>query len=133
MNAKARILSLVTYAVLSATLIFLFDWIWPDNRVWTTVLPLVVGGLITHFIRKAYDFIFDYFNRNKAEPFLGISFKVGHTSRRMIGYGTSCGEVIQAGYFKANYEVELELTFTIQNESTETIYELELFFFQTQI
>lgn len=128
MNAKARILSLVTYVVLSAALIFLFDWIWPDNRIWTTVVPLVVGGLITHFIRKAYDFIFDYYNRNKVDPFLGISLKVNHTFRKFVGYGASCGDVIQAGNFKANYEVELELIVTIQNESPETIYELEVNF-----
>ena len=128
MNAKARFLSLITYVVLCATLIFLFDRIWPDNRVWTTVVPLVVGGLITHFIRKAYDFIFDYFNWSKVEPFIGISYKVSHTFRKMIGYGTSCGEVITAGHYKANYEVELELMVTIQNESIETIYELEVSF-----
>lgn len=128
MNAKARILSLVTYVVLSVALILLFDWIWPDNRVLTTIVPLVVGGLITHFIRKAYDFIFDYFNKNKVEPFLGISLKVSHTFRKMTGYGASCGEVNQAGHYKANYDVELELIVTIQNESPETIYELEVSF-----
>lgn len=44
MKTKAWILSLVTYVVLSAGLTFLFDWIWPDNRVRIIVVPLVVGG-----------------------------------------------------------------------------------------
>ena len=47
-----------------------------------------------------------------------------HTSRRMTGYGTSNGEIIQAGNFKANYEVEIELDVIIQNESPRTIYEV---------
>lgn len=128
MKAKAWILSLVTYVVLSIGLIFLFDWIWPNNKVWTTVVPLIVGGLITHFLRKAFDFIFEYYNRDKAEPVVATSIIVDNSSRRFIGYGASNGEVIQAGNFKANYEVEVELKVTIQNESPDTIYGLELSF-----
>ena len=128
MKAKAWIYSIVTYAVLSIGLIFLFDWIWPDNRVWTTVVPLLVGGLITHFVRKAFDFIFDYYNRDKSESVLAASIKVDNSSRRFIAYGASNGEVIQAGNFKADYEVKVELTVTIQNESPETVYNLEVNF-----
>lgn len=128
MKAKAWILSLVTYVLLSIGLIFLFDWIWPNNKVWTTVVPLIVGGLITHFLRKAFDFIFEYYNRDKAEPVLAVSIKVDNSSRSFTGYGASNGEVIQAGNFKANYEVEVELKVTIQNESPDTIYGLEVGF-----
>ena len=128
MKAKAWIFSLIAYVVLSAALIFLFDWIWPDNRVWTTVVPLIVGALITHLVRKLFDFVFDYFNRNKANPLLGVSIKIDYSSRRFVGYGASNGEVIQAGNFKANYEVEVELKVTIQNESLDTIYGLEVSF-----
>ncbi len=62
------------------------------------------------------------------EPYLGVSIKVEHTFRKFIGYGASCGEIIPAGNFRANYEVEVELTITIQNESSETIYEVEVDF-----
>ena len=128
MKAKAWIFSLVTYVVVSVGLIFLFDWIWPDNRVWTTIVPLVVGGLITHFVRKLFDFIFEYFNRDKSVPVLATSIKVDNSSRRFLAYGASNGEVIHAGNFKADYEVQVELTVTIQNESPDTIYGLELSF-----
>ena len=50
----------------------------------------------------------------------------------MTGYGASEGEVIQAGHFKANYDVEAELIVIIQNESSETIYELEVSFTPNQ-
>ena len=56
--------------------------------------------------------------------FLGVSMSLDHTSRRIIGYGASNGEIIQVGNFKANYEVEIELNVIIQNESLETIYEV---------
>lgn len=128
MKTKAWILSLVTYVVVSVGLIFLFDWIWPDNRVWTTIVPLVVGGLITHFVRKLFDFIFEYFNRDKSEPVLATSIKVDNSSRRFLAYGASNGEVLQAGNFKADYEVQVELTVTIQNETPETVYNLEVNF-----
>lgn len=128
MKAKAWILSLVTYVVVSVGLIFLFDWIWPDNRVWTTIVPLVIGGLITHFVRKLFDFIFEYFNRDKSEPVLATSIKVDNSSRRFLAYGASNGEVLQAGNFKADYEVQVELRVTIQNESLDTIYGLEVSF-----
>lgn len=128
MKAKARILSLVTYVVVSVGLLFLFDWIWPDNRVWTTIVPLIVGGLITHFVRKLFDFIFDYFNRDKSEPVLATSIKIDNSSRMFLAYGASNGEVLQAGNFKADYEVQAELTVTIQNESPNTIYGLEVNF-----
>ena len=66
------------------------------------------------------------------EPYVDISIKVNHVSRRMTGYGASEGEIIQAGHFKANYEVEAELTLTIQNESPDTIYQLEVGFMPNQ-
>lgn len=88
------------------------------------IIPLAVGALITNFIRKAFDFIFDCFNCKKEIPFLGVLIRVDHTSRRMTGYGASCGKVIQAGNFKANYEVEVELNITVQNESPCTVYGL---------
>ena len=128
MKAKAWILSLVTYVVLSVGLIFLFNRIWPDNRLWSTIIPLIVGGLITHFIRKLFDFIFDYFNHDKSEPVLATSIKVDNSSRRFLAYGASNGEVLQAGNFKADYEVQAELTVTIQNETPDTIYGLEVNF-----
>ena len=92
----------------------------------TKIIPLVVGALITHLIRKVYDFVFDVFNKNTVKPFLGVSISVDHASRKFIGYGASCGEIIQAGNFKANYEVEVELNITIQNESPTTIYEIDV-------
>jgi len=66
------------------------------------------------------------------ETYLGVAIKVDHTSRRMTGYGASEGSVIQAGHFKANYEVEAELTITIQNESQNTIYEVEVSYIPNQ-
>ena len=66
------------------------------------------------------------------ETYLGVAIKVDHTSRRMTGYGASEGSVIQAGHFKANYEVEAELTITIQNESPNTIYGVEVSYIPNQ-
>ena len=91
-------------------------------------MPLVVGGLITHFVRKVFDFIFDYYNRSRVEPSLAVLIKVDNSFRKFVGYGASNAEIIQAGNFKANYEVEVELTVTIQNESPDTIYGLEVSF-----
>lgn len=126
MSIKAWICAIVTSATLTIGLILLFDRIWPDKKVMTLIIPLVVGALITHFIRKAFDFIFDFYNRKKEIPYLGVLIKVDHTFRRITGYGVSCGEVIQAGHFKANYEVEVELNVTIQNESPYTAYGLNV-------
>lgn len=126
MNTKAWICAIITYLVLCVALIFLFDKLWPDNKVLTTIIPLLVGGLITHFIRKAFDFILELYNKNEIIPYIGVSIKVDYAFRRMTGYGASEGRIIQAGHFKANYEVETELIVTIQNESPVTIYELEV-------
>lgn len=126
MSIKAWIFTIITYFVLCVLLILSFDRIWPDYKVVTKIVPLVVGALITHLIRKVYDFVFDVFNKNAAKPFLGVSISVDHASRKFIGYGASCGEIIQAGNFKANYEVEVELDITIQNESPTTIYEIDV-------
>lgn len=126
MNTKARILSIITYVVITILLFLLFDYIWPDNKVWTLIIPLVVGGLITHFIRKAFDFIFDAYNRNSEQPFLGVTFKVDNALRKFVAYGASCGRVIQAGNFKADYDLEVELTITVQNESPFTAYNLNV-------
>lgn len=60
------------------------------------------------------------------EAYLGVSVRFNHSSRNFVGYGASCGKVIQAGNFKANYEVEAELTITIQNESPSTIYKVDV-------
>lgn len=60
------------------------------------------------------------------EPYIGVSYKVSHTSRRIIGFGSSCGNVVPAGHFKADYEVEVELNVTIQNESPYTVYEVDV-------
>lgn len=132
MNTKAWIYSIITYVVLTVGLILLSDYIWPDNKVISLIIPLVVGAIITHFVRKIFDFITDFFNCKIEKPFLGVLIKVDHTSRRFTGYGASCGEVIQAGYFKANYEVELELNVTIQNESPYTAYELDVSYIPNQ-
>lgn len=64
--------------------------------------------------------------REHIEPYLGISIEVNNIFRKFIGYGASCGEVIQAGNYKADYEVEIELSVTIQNESSDTVYELDV-------
>ena len=64
--------------------------------------------------------------REQIEPYLGISIEVNNIFRKFIGYGASCGEVIQAGNYKADYEVEIELNITIQNESSYTVYELDV-------
>jgi hypothetical protein len=61
-------------------------------------------------------------------PYLGVSLKVDHVLRKFVSYGASEGEIIQAGNFRANYEVEAELKITIQNESHDTIYGLEVSF-----
>lgn len=132
MNSKAWIYSFIIYVVLTFGLIYLFDKIWPENKTLTTIIPLVIGGLITHLIRKLYDFIFELFNRKSVETFIGVAINVDHTSRRMTGYGASEGRIIQAGHFKANYEVEAELTITIQNESPNTIYEVEVSYIPNQ-
>lgn len=126
MNTKVWLYSIVTYIVLTVGLILLFDRIWPDNKVISLIIPLFVGALITHLVRKVFDFIPDIFNRKKETPYIGVFVKVDHTSRRMTGYVASCGEVIQAGNFKANYEVEVELNITVQNESPYTAYGLEI-------
>lgn len=126
MNTKARILSIITYAVITILLIILFDYIWPHHKVESLIIPLVVGGLITHFIRKAFDYISDAYNRIFEKPFLGVSIETNNIYRKFIGYGASCGEVIQAGNYKADYKVEIELNVTIQNESSYTAYELDV-------
>lgn len=126
MNIKAWIYSIITYVILSVVLILLFDRIWPDYKVVTRIIPLLVGAPITLIIRKVYDLLYAVFNQKTAKPFLGVSISVDHASRKFIGYGASCGEIIQAGDFKANYEVEVELDITIQNESPITIYEIDV-------
>ena len=123
---KARALSILTYFVITILLILLFDHLWPDNKVWALIIPLVVGGLITHFIRKAFDFIFDAYNRTSEQPFWGVSFKVDNALRKFVAYGASCGRVIQAGNFKADYDLEAGMTITIQNESPYTAYNLNV-------
>ena len=60
------------------------------------------------------------------EPYLGVFIQVDHVFRKFAGYGASCGDVIRIGNFKANYDVEAELIVTIQNESPNTAYELEV-------
>lgn len=65
-------------------------------------------------------------NSELIEPFLGVQIKVNNIFRKFIGYGASCGEVIQASNYKADYEVEIELSVTIQNESLYTAYELDV-------
>ena len=60
------------------------------------------------------------------EAYLGVSVRVNHSSRNFVGYGASCGKVIQAGNFKADYDLEVEMTITIQNESPYTAYNLNV-------
>jgi hypothetical protein len=126
MSRKAWICAIVTSAAITVGLIFLLDYIWPNEKVITKVVPLVVGALITHFIRKFFDFIFDAFNRSPEQPFLGVSVTVDHASRKFVAYGASCGRVIQAGNFKADYDLEVDLIVTVQNESPYTAYKLNL-------
>ena len=95
-------------------LIILCDHFWPEDKVMTKVIPLVIGALITNYIRKSYDGLFDIFNRKSEKPFLGVLIKTNHKSRRIIGFGSSCGNVVPAGHFKADYEVEVELNVIIQ-------------------
>lgn len=128
MNTKAWILSIIIYLVLTFGQIKLIYHFWPEGKEMMTIIPFIVSALITQFVRKIFDFIYDFFNCKKEKPFLGVLLKVDHTSRKFIGYGASCGEIIQAGNFKANYSVELELIVTIQNESPHTVYELEVSF-----
>lgn len=66
------------------------------------------------------------------ETFLGVYLKVDHTFRKITGYGASEGDIIQAGHFNGNYEVEAELTITIQNESHNTIYAVEVSYIPNQ-
>ena len=126
MSRKAWICAIVTSAAITVGLIFLLDYIWPNDKVITKVIPFVVGALITHFIRKVFDFIFDAYNRSPEQPFLGVSFKVDHAFRKFIAYSASCGRVIQAGNFKADYDLEVDLTITVQNESPHMAYKLNL-------
>ncbi len=72
MNTKTWIYSIITYVVLTVGLILLFDYFWPDNKVISLIIPLVVGALITHFVRKIFDFIPDIFNRKGEKPFWGV-------------------------------------------------------------
>lgn len=65
-------------------------------------------------------------NREQVEPYLGVSIETNNIYRKFIGYGASCGEVIQAGNYKADYQVEIELNIIIQNESSYTVYELDV-------
>ena len=132
MNTRAWFYSIITYIVLTVGLILLFDHIWPDNKIISLIIPLVIGALITHFVRKIFDFIPDIFNLKKETPYLGVLIKVDHTSRRMTGYGASCGEIIQAGNFKANYEVEVGLNITVQNESPFTAYRLNISYYPNE-
>lgn len=62
------------------------------------------------------------------EPYLGVSIKIDHVLQKFVSYGASEGEIIQAGNFRANYEVEVELTIIIQNESPNSVYGLEVSF-----
>lgn len=128
MNKKAWIYSIITYILICVLLIYLFNKFWPDKEVLSTIIPLVVAGLITHFIRKLYDFIYDLYNRKTEDTFLGVSLNVDNSSRKIIGYGSSNGEVVHAGNFKADYQVEAEIIVTIQNESPNTIYGVEVSF-----
>jgi len=120
MNTKAWIYSIIIYLVLTVGLILLFDHIWPDYKVMTKIIPLHVAALITQFARKSFDLIGDAFNRKSEKPYLSVLIKVDHKSRRIIGFGSSCGKVVPAGHYKADYEVEVELNITIQNESPYT-------------
>ena len=128
MNTRSWIYSIITYIVLTVGLILVFDHYWPDNHVLKTIVTLVVSGLITHLIRKLFDFISDMFSSKTGKPSIGILVKVDHASRNFVSYGASCGKVVQAGNFKANYEVEVELIITIQNETPSTAYGVELNF-----
>ena len=112
MKMKARALSILTYFVITILLILLFDHLWPDNKVWALIIPLVVGDLITHLIRKAFDFIFDAYNRTSEQPFWGVSFEVDNALRKFVAYGASCGRVIQAGNFKADFPANVNFRIT---------------------
>lgn len=100
-----------------------------------TFIGLVVGivGLILtiYFYKKqkksANNTIIDVLSESD-KPFLGVSIKIDHVLRKFVSYGASEGEIIQAGNFRANYEVEAELTIIIQNESPNTVYGLEVSF-----
>lgn len=126
MKMKAWVVSLIIATILTIGLIILCDHIWPEYKIMTKVVPLLVGAVITHMVRKYYDFITNILNLKTGDPFLGILIKVNHTSRRFIGYGASCGEIVHAGSFRANYEVEVELKIMLQNESANTAYEIEV-------
>ena len=132
MNTKAWIYSLITYAVLCVALFWLFDEVWPEHKVLSKVVPLIAGALITQLVRKAFDFILELYNKKEVALYIGVSIKVDHVSRRFTGYGASEGKIVHAGNFKANYEVEAELTVTIQNESPDTLYQLEVSFTPNQ-
>ena len=114
-------------------------WI-DDSANMNTFLGLIAGivGLaLTVFLYKKQNRSTALSAENSIQPelektYLGVAIKVDHTSRRMTGYGASEGNVIQAGHFKANYEVEAELTITIQNESPNTIYEVEVSYIPNQ-
>lgn len=100
---------------------------------WYTFLGLVVGiiGIILaiYFFKKQTKSVKlkqEEETNESDETYLGVSMRVIHTSRRFVGYGASCGTVVQAGDFKADYRVEAELSITIQNESPNTLYKVEV-------
>ena len=126
MTTKAWVVALIKSAIITIVLIILCDHFLPEDKVMTKVIPLVIGALITNYIRKSYDGLFDIFNRKSEKPFLGVLIKTNHKSRRIIGFGSSCGNVVPAGHFKADHEVEVELNVIIQNESPYTVYEVDI-------
>ena len=126
MNLKVWIISLLIYFLITVGLIIIFDHIWPENNLMTKITPWFISALITHFVRKFFDFIHSIFNCKTETPYIRIFIKVDHTIRKFTGYGASSGKVIHAGRDKANYEVEIELIITIQNESPFTAYELDV-------
>lgn len=101
-----------------------------------TFIGLVVG--IVGLILAIYFYIKQKNSTNKKtdidvlsesdEPHIGVSIQIDHVLRKFVSYGASEGEIIQAGNFRANYEVEAELTIIIQNESPNTVYGLEVSF-----
>ena len=132
MSIKVWIYSILTYVLLTVGLIILFSHIWQEDNVITKIGPWIISAIITHFFRKIFDFIPDVFNHKSEKPFLGVFIKVDHASRRFAGFGATCGEIIPAGNFKANYEVEAELNVSIQNESPYTVYELDVTYIPNQ-
>ncbi len=128
MNRKGIVLAYIIFLILLVILIITSNYIWPNEKWWIKIFYLVISAIIVLIINKTYDYCCHLFKSKNNEPYLGVSIKIDNVLRKFVGYGASCDEVIQAGHFKANYEVNAELIIIVQNESPYPAYEVDVRF-----